>query len=55
MKRWTLKQPGRQNLKLMAAESPQPGQNEVLVRGSAVLLNLQDKITPIIQGIGVGH
>lgn len=52
MKRWTSDQPGRQNLKLVAAEIPQPGHNEVLVRVSAVSLNFRDKV--IIEG-GMGN
>lgn len=52
MKRWTLDQPGRQNLKMISAEIPLPGQNEVLVRVSAVSLNFRDKV--IIEG-GMGN
>jgi len=52
MKRWTSDQPGRQNLKMISAEIPLPGQNEVLVRVSAVSLNFRDKV--IIEG-GMGN
>lgn len=52
MKRWSLSQPGRQNLMLTKAEIPQPGPNEVLVRVSAVSLNFRDKV--IIEG-GMGN
>ncbi|MEN4793336.1 NAD(P)-dependent alcohol dehydrogenase [Pantoea agglomerans] len=52
MKRWMLNQPGRQNLKLIATEIPLPGQNEVLVRVSAVALNFRDSV--IIEG-GMGN
>ncbi|WP_456311506.1 zinc-dependent alcohol dehydrogenase family protein [Serratia proteamaculans] len=51
MKRWTLNETGRQNLKLMQAEIPQPGPHEVLVRVNAVALNFRDKV--IIEG-GMG-
>ncbi|HDT6546220.1 TPA: NAD(P)-dependent alcohol dehydrogenase [Kluyvera ascorbata] len=52
MKRWTLNETGRQNLKLTEAEIPQPGQNEVLVRVNAVALNYREKV--IIEG-GMGN
>ncbi|MEG0278563.1 MAG: NAD(P)-dependent alcohol dehydrogenase [Morganella sp. (in: enterobacteria)] len=52
MKRWTLNEIGYQNLKLLEAEIPQPGPNEVLIRVSAVSLNFRDKV--IIEG-GMGN
>jgi NADPH:quinone reductase-like Zn-dependent oxidoreductase len=52
MKRWTLNETGRQNLKITQAEIPQPGLNEVLVRVNAVSLNFRDKV--IIEG-GMGN
>lgn len=52
MKRWTLNETGRQNLKLTTAEIPQPGPNEVLVRVNAIALNFRDKV--IIEG-GMGN
>lgn len=52
MQRWTLNQPGRQNLTLSTDEIPQPGPNEVLVRVKAISLNFRDKI--IIEG-GMGN
>ncbi len=53
MKRWTLSETGRQNLKLIDAEIPQPGPNEVLVRVDAVSLNFRDKVI-IDGGMGKG-
>lgn len=53
MKRWTLSETGRQNLKLIDAEIPQPGPNEVLVRVNAVSLNFRDKVI-IDGGMGKG-
>ncbi|ANQ29261.1 alcohol dehydrogenase [Vibrio natriegens] len=52
MKRWILNEAGRQNLKLIEAEVPQPGPNEVLVRVNTVSLNYRDKV--IIEG-GMGN
>lgn len=52
MKRWTLSETGRQNLRLTETEIPQPGSNEVLVRVSAVSLNFRDRV--IIEG-GMGN
>lgn len=52
MKRWSLDKTGRQNLKLIHPEIPQPGPNEVLVRVQAVSLNFRDNA--IIEG-GMGN
>lgn len=52
MKRWTLNETGRQNLKLSETEIPRPGPNEVLVQVNAVSLNFRDKV--IIEG-GMGN
>ena len=52
MKRWILNETGRQNLKLIETEIPQPGPNEILVRVNAVSLNYRDKV--IIEG-GMGN
>ncbi|WP_194869365.1 NAD(P)-dependent alcohol dehydrogenase [Myxococcus sp. AB025B] len=44
MKRWELREPGRENLQLASVPIPQPGAGEALVRVSAVSLNYREKL-----------
>lgn len=51
MKQWTLKDIGRANLALADSPTPTPGDNEILVKVSAVSLNYRDRLL-IDQGLG---
>lgn len=44
MKRWALSGAGRDNLKLVDAEIPTPGSNEILIKVAAASLNYRDKL-----------
>lgn len=52
MKRWTMDQVGRTNLRLTEAPRPTPGPGEALVRVNAVSLNYRDKM---MIDTGMGH
>jgi NADPH:quinone reductase-like Zn-dependent oxidoreductase len=53
MKRWSMSQIGRQNLKIAEVPIPEPGPNEVRAKVNAVSLNYRDKVI-IEGGMGLG-